>query len=563
MRLLSFLLLIHSAFAAQTEGRIDNEAVSITRSTAALLEAEKHMLLEAYEDAQKHYEKSLDHDIHNDAAHYRLAQLSLYNRDYPRALEHVHSAIKLSPGNRHFILLQAEIYERANKPLQAVRARRTVLELAPDDQEQRYEIARLYLRAKKEKKAWRVYNEIEREVGYTEEIGRKKHALLLQLKNYRKALHETQRLMVLFPDVLHFHLLHAELLLKMNQSEAASRYLEGLWEKTQKDIVNVALVEVYLQRQKWAEAEQPLMRLFKDPLTSLQEKLDILSPYMELLIRQRPTLFGKGAHILLRLHQEEERAYALMGDLYLVQGRTEEALSYYEQALLRGSIDLALWQRVIGLQIELSRLTEALGQLGDALIFYPEQFYLYLLRGDVLSLQEQHEEAVSAYQMSLQRCSNDTLRSQIQARLGDAFHALKDYTASEEAYEQALLLDADNAHALNNYSYFLALRKKNLTKAETLAERLVGRHGKDPTYLDTYAWVVYTQGRYRKAFSILRKAIRLGAKDGIIYEHYGDACYRLGKVNSAVAQWRKAAEKGGGSSAIEEKIKQKRLSDAP
>src|SRR5690606_28140386 len=43
--------------------------------------------------------------------------------------------------------------------------------------------------------------------------------------------------------------------------------------------------------------------------------------------------------------------------------------------------------------------------------------------------------------------------------LGDVYNSMKEYERSDQAYEEALRLKPDNDVVLNNYSYFLALRK--------------------------------------------------------------------------------------------------------
>jgi predicted negative regulator of RcsB-dependent stress response len=42
-------------------------------------------------------------------------------------------------------------------------------------------------------------------------------------------------------------------------------------------------------------------------------------------------------------------------------------------------------------------------------------------------------------------------------------------------------------------------------------------------------------------------------------EHLGDTLYQLGKVEEAVASWKKARAAGAGSSALEQKIEQRKL----
>ena len=62
--------------------------------------------------------------------------------------------------------------------------------------------------------------------------------------------------------------------------------------------------------------------------------------------------------------------------------------------------------------------------------------------------------------------------SDVNNMLGDAYNATKAYDKSDKAYDEALALNPDNNAALNNYSYYLALRKTNLEKAEKMSSQL-------------------------------------------------------------------------------------------
>lgn len=533
----------------------------INSSASMLCEAEKHMLLEDYAKATEYYHQSLSYDRRNEAAHYRLAQLCIYGQDNQCAMQHVEEALAIDPANKYFHILMAEIQEISAKPFDAIRARRRVLEIAPSEHTQRYEIARLYIRAGNEKKALRVYDEIEERTGYTEELGRKRQALLFQIKAYSAARREAERLSTAFPQDIHFRLLYVDVLLATGDLQAAAVYLADLWQAYNKPVIGLALADVYLQNEQWEAAEPLLGTLFGDKTIGLAEKTRLLLPYFERLVAEQPRLVARSLSVLLAVYSEEEQPYILMGDFHLRSGRMEESLSYYLQAIQRGSADLTLWRNVITFQINLSQHEEALIHLDRAISLYPEQFSLYVMRGDLLSMQGQHKAALRSFERGFYLCDDDVLGSQIQARMGDSFHALSNDEAADEAYERALTLDENNAHALNNYSYFLALRKQKLVRAKVLARQLISLHKNNPNYLDTYAWVMYADGQYSTALRSLKKAIRLGADDAVIYEHYGDVYYRLGRVEEAVKQWKKAVNMAGASSSIQEKIIQKKLPD--
>jgi tetratricopeptide (TPR) repeat protein len=156
--------------------------------------------------------------------------------------------------------------------------------------------------------------------------------------------------------------------------------------------------------------------------------------------------------------------------------------------------------------------------------------------------------------------SNLELLAYFNGQLGDAYNGIKEYEKSDKAYEAALDFDPDNDHVLNNYSYFLSLRKEKLDLAEKMSTKLIERNPEDPTYLDTYAWVLYNLGKFNDAKKYIEKAINFDeTNSGTLVEHYGDILFKLGDVDSAVEQWEKARKLNDTTELLDKKIADRQL----
>src|SRR5690606_9294444 len=121
-------------------------------------------------------------------------------------------------------------------------------------------------------------------------------------------------------------------------------------------------------------------------------------------------------------------------------------------------------------------------------------------------------------------------------------------------------IQPDNALVLNNWSYYLSLRKTNLTKAEEMIKKAVKIEPKNPSYPDTYAWVLYQQGNYKEALEWMELALASAGDDkATLYEHYGDILFRLGDEAKAMEYWHKAKAAGMQSDFIDRKIAEGKL----
>jgi len=121
----------------------------------------------------------------------------------------------------------------------------------------------------------------------------------------------------------------------------------------------------------------------------------------------------------------------------------------------------------------------------------------------------------------------------------------------------------DNPTVLNNYAYYLSLRKVRLADAEKYSAKSLLLKPDEPTFLDTYGWIFYQEGEYQKAVQLIEKAVKLeGDKaDATLVEHLGDAYFKAGNTEKAVEQWKKAAQIDPLNDKIQQKIKDRKTND--
>lgn len=128
--------------------------------------------------------------------------------------------------------------------------------------------------------------------------------------------------------------------------------------------------------------------------------------------------------------------------------------------------------------------------------------------------------------------------------LGEIYHKSGRYPQCYKTYDKALALDPDYVPILNNYAYFLSLRKKNLKKALQMSRKTVEAEPDNPTYLDTYAWVLYLLGRPEEAREQFNHAKLYGGMDNaVILDHFATVLYELGQYRLAYTYWEKAKSK--------------------
>ncbi|MCX7936277.1 MAG: tetratricopeptide repeat protein [Chlorobi bacterium] len=112
-----------------------------------------------------------------------------------------------------------------------------------------------------------------------------------------------------------------------------------------------------------------------------------------------------------------------------------------------------------------------------------------------------------------------------------------------EFYNRLVFFEPDNAAAANNLAYLLAERGERLGYALELAQRALDSDSTNPSFLDTYGWILYKLGRYREAGDYLERAVAHSPHaSATLFEHLGDNYSKLGVVDRARYWWRRALD---------------------
>jgi tetratricopeptide (TPR) repeat protein len=134
-----------------------------------------------------------------------------------------------------------------------------------------------------------------------------------------------------------------------------------------------------------------------------------------------------------------------------------------------------------------------------------------------------------------------SLKATILGEMGKSDDAMTTMTA-------ALAIQPTDVSLNNNMGYMLAVRGQRLDEAEKMLRLAVTVRPQETAYADSLAWVFYKQGRLRMAGRVFQRLIaQTGADDaghGVIFDHAGDAYWRLGWHDRAVELWTRALELG-------------------
>ena len=530
-------------------------------SEALFLDGMKYFMLEDYQQALQLFQKAYTVTPDNAAINYKIGETYLHLQNAEAALPFAKAAIALEKQNPYYYLLAAQLHAEQKQFDQAAQAYNDLLSNVPDSEEYLFNLADLYLSQSRYEDALKTYERIEKQFGEMEQLHVNRQQIYLRQKNIGKAIEEGNKLLASNPTEIRYFLAQAELLNASKKPDEAIAILDkALRLEPNNPFAHLMLSDLNRQKGNMAAAEKAVTTAFESPELDIDTRVRILVDF----IRQLPNPEIEGvalelADLTIAAHPEEAKAYAVAGDLQTITGKKELARDNYLKAVKLDDSHFKIWQQIVLLDAELSQAEAMVDHSESALELFPNQAVFWFYNGTGHLITKDYAKAVKSLEHGKRLSAGEPeLLMQFNMQLGDGYNSMKEYAKSNEAYEAVLAQDKDNEHVLNNYSYFLSLRNENLEKAIAMAERLVKLHPTNPTYLDTYAWVLYKNGNYAEARKYLEQAVAI-SDDATIVEHYGDVLFKLGKKEEAVSQWQKAKLKGEASAYIDKKIKDKKL----
>lgn len=536
-------------------------------------EAQKYFILEDYAKALIYFQRVADLNPTNATVHYKIAEIlakGTKEEDLIIALQNIELALKYEKKNKYFYLLASNIYAGLGEFGKATNALETMLKEVKGTEDYLYELAALYLYDKKEDEALKVYDRAESVMGIDEVSSLQKQRIYLDRGNVEKAIAEGEKLIQAFPDDERYLLGFAETLSRYGQTQKAIGYVENfIKENPDAGSSKMMLSGFYRDNGQEQKSREYVAQVFDDPSVDVGSKVLMIGVYANTLASNKSKKISDKELELFTIdlfkklegnYPADPNVHLIGGDLYMTLEKDKDALAQYLKAVKGGSSSFDAWQNLMFLESEANQIDSLIKHSEEALELFPNQAMAYYFNGYGHLRKKKYREGTNMLEQAKKlSTANPAFVSELNAMLGDAYQGSKEFSKSNAAYEEALTYNPNNDIVLNNYSYYLALRKENLDKADKMSSQLVKLFPENQSYLDTRAWVLYAQEKYKEARKVIEKVIQGEQVSATHLEHYGDILFQLGDIDLAVKQWQKAKQTGGDDIALDKKINNRKL----
>lgn len=532
------------------------------------IEAMRQQSMGNYASAFELLSHAKDIDGNKPEVYYYLAMYLAQMEKDSLALTSLEKAVSLAPKNETYQERLAQFYIGNGKYDKATEAYTRLCDEHSYRTDAMKILLQLYQQEKNYTKMLEVINRIEQVDGESEDLTLSKvrvYELMNKPENAHKALKE---LADNHPYDINYQIMLGNWLLQNNKTdEAYGIFTKALKEEANNPYAQSSLYDYYKQHGDSAKAADMMEKILVSTEQSIENKLQ----FVREAIKENEQHGGDSIKMLSLFNRmiaaspeetdirELEVAYMKMKKFpttaidstltSLLNIAPDNASARFQ--LLQNKWSSNDWDSII-----------ALSEPGTQ--YNPEEMVFYYFTGLAYYQKGEDDKALSFFQKGVAEINDESssdIVSDFYCIMGDILFKKGKATEAFAAYDSCLQWKPDNISCLNNYAYYLSLNNQNLKKAEEMSVKTIQAEPTSATYLDTYAWILFLEGRYEEAKMYIDQAISNDSTDessADVYEHAGDIHAMAGDIDKAVEYWKQAQKRGGESKILARKIKQRK-----
>jgi len=228
------------------------------------------------------------------------------------------------------------------------------------------------------------------------------------------------------------------------------------------------------------------------------------------------------------------------------------AESLFEATLSLDDTLVEAWFGLAQVRSQLHGIESGLATLDTAIQVLPDDsLRLVFYQGAILSQNRRFAEAIDYYRRVL--AAEPTSEAAL-FNLGAAYERTGRYDEAEMEFRKLIRLSPNHDGALNYLGFMFADRGVKLKEAESLIKRALKIRPNMGAYLDSYAWVMYKMGKFKKALEYQERAIKSESNEAELFDHLGDIYAALNDSVKAKESWRRALELSPDNETIKNKL---------
>jgi predicted Zn-dependent protease len=506
------------------------------------IEALKQKLMGNSGDALKYLEQCAKINPQSDAAYYQMAQVVVANGDIKTGKLYLAKALSIDQNNIWYLTMLGGLYYQEKNIDSAIIFYEKAVKVLPEKESLKLTLGNLYSENKDYEKANSIFNSLESKYGVNETTTISYIKNMMAEGKYDEAMNKTLSLLKEKPDEILYNGILADIYRGKGDKEKAMEVYNRLLERNPDNaLIQLSLCDFLLNEKNYGELFSLLDRVILNSNVDRKEKISLLARIVEI-----PDLnieFEEKLTISLMVFEANYKGDniipLLRPELMIKENKLNDAAVRLEEIIKDNPDNYYSWEKLLIVYLQLKDYNKLLERGEECATKFNTSFPAKLLYANgaielgkyPLALEELKKAEILA-------ADNKEFLVQVLTMRADVYYRMKDYLRAFETFKTALKTDNNDLTIINNYAYYLAEQNTNLKEAEEMAKRVIEKEKGNPTYLDTYGWVLYKRGKLQEATRILEEAIKVDkSKDAVMYEHLGYIMKKQKKCSEAIKNW--------------------------
>lgn len=559
LKIALFSILSSLTFAQQPTDKRPNEADIVLEKL--FIEATREKILGKKQEALTGFQEVLQKDPKNHMASYEIAVLSYELNQFQQAYTHAENAVNLDKKSVLYVDFFTKLLYKKGEQAKAAELYDKLIESYPDEKSLYLKSADSWTEAGDKEAAIKVYGNLEKRLGNSPEIFRRKYKLYIESGKEKKGIQELQQLTEKYPKESTYALLLADYFKKNGKTEEATKYYEKVLQADPTNSrANIEMVDILRVKGDTLKYLSALKAVFNEGQQSTEAKLNALNPLVANILASTALKYSDQilelAQILAAYDAENAAVYLPLGRLLMFKGKYAAASEAFGEYISRDKRKIEPWALLMESALKSGKGDLLIAKSQEFADLYPNQALSQYFHGAALLRCGDYKNAQKflkrAADMSL---SDEQLHAVCKGALGEAYKALGDSKA------EATMNDAKNSTDLRVQFHMASslLYSKETKTAEDIVSKLVNNDSKNLAYKSLEVKLLCTKSNYTAAKQLAEKIMNEGAlNDPYVLELYGDIHYWLNDIDAAALHWKQAKEKGCSAERLNMKIENKK-----
>lgn len=458
----------------------------------------------------------------------------------------IKKAAALDPDNKWYQMRLAMFYRNMEQFDEFAGIYEALIQKYPNDINLLSDLLDVYLATENYDKALSKLDLLEQQAGVNELVSEQRLEIYKRQGNTKKLVSELEKMIAHSPENTRYYHMLAKVCMDNKKEKEALKLYQKIKEIDPNDpYINVSLLEYYEKKGDLDAAFNELIEAIDNKNLDFNTKANIYDYWFNKFqtipdINQQALRAGNA---FIKVYPDNKLGYLILASYHMNREEYSPSRSMALKALEYERTNFLAWQCLVLSEASLREVDSLRKHSKEALQLYPTQPVFYWFAGVSHALAQQDAEAIVYFEKGRKFVTDAKILVDFDSYLGDLYHAVGEEQKAFEAYDRVLRTDPDNVLVLNNYAYYLSLRKERLDKAKEMALRAVELDPNNAVYLDTFAWVLFEKGEYQAAETQMAKAIKLLKNpDKTYYLHYADILEKVNKTEKAAEYRNKAKE---------------------